>query len=109
MKSLDVDEELVNSPRRHLNRMILDHELEGYVDELTRDRIPVTVTESGRKALVELALEENQSPMEIFRERFDSLGHILKMVDCDKVEINDYFVKNPEEEFDRICSDHYQD
>jgi endopeptidase Clp ATP-binding regulatory subunit ClpX len=108
-QSLTVDEELVQFPQRILYEMILDHELDDFVEELTRDRIPVDVTDSGRDALVEGALEQKKSPMEIFRERFDSLDHILKMVDCDSVEIDDYFVNNPEEELDRICSDHYQD
>jgi endopeptidase Clp ATP-binding regulatory subunit ClpX len=109
VQSLSVDEELVDAPQRVLYRMILDQQLDEYVEELTRDRIPVTVTESGREALVEEALQQDQSPMAIFRDRFDSLGHILKMVDCNSVEIDDYFVKNPEEELDRICSDYYQD
>lgn len=107
--SFTVDEEVVESPRRVLYRTLLDDRLDEHLENVRPERVSLSVTDSGRETLLELAVDENRSPLEIFRDRFDSLEHILKMVDCESVEIDDYFVRNPEEELDRICSDHYQD
>jgi endopeptidase Clp ATP-binding regulatory subunit ClpX len=107
--SLTIDEGVVESPRRELYELLLEDDLDDHLKDLSTDGVTVTVNESGRDALLDLAVDREQSPLELFKERFDSLGHILKMVDCDRVEIDDYFVENPEEELDRICSDHYQD
>lgn len=109
LNTLTVDESMVEEPTRALYSMILDEQLDDRLDELSENGADLTVTNSGRESLLELAIEENSSPLEIFENRFDSLGHILKMVDCEEVEIDRYFVENPEEELDRICSDHYQD
>ncbi len=106
--SLTVDESIVKSPKRQLYSLLLREDLGEYLNNLSDGGVEVTVNETGREALLDLALERNTSPVQLFQKRFDSIEHILKMVDCDRVEIDDYFVRNPEEELDKICSDHYQ-
>lgn len=109
ISTLTIDEDTVRNPQRQLYSILLEDELDEHLQQFTEQGVTVSVTESGRRALLDLADEGDVTPMEVFEERFDSLGHILKMVDCDELEIDDYFVRNPEEELDRIFSDYYQD
>lgn len=106
---LTVDEEVVETPKRILYRTILNEELAAYLEDLSENDSMIEVTDSGREALIETAVREERTPIDVFADRFDSLGHILNMVDCDELKIDEYFVRNPEDELDRICSEHYQD
>lgn len=107
--TLTVDEDTVDNPKRQLYSLLLEQELDDHLQQFADQGVAINVTESGRKTLLDLADEKGVTPLEIFKDRFDSLGHILKMVDCEELEIDEYFVRNPEEELDRICSDYYQD
>ncbi|MFB6346680.1 MAG: AAA family ATPase, partial [bacterium] len=107
--SLTIEEKTVEKPKRQLYELLLEQNLNDHLEQYSDQGVAIRVTDSGQQALLDLADEQNVAPLDVFKDRFDSLGHILKMVDCEELEIDEYFVRNPEEELDRICSDYYQD
>ncbi|MFB6356631.1 MAG: AAA family ATPase [bacterium] len=105
--TLTIDKSTVEAPTHALYSSIIENELDDRLQELSSDGVPVTVNEEGREALLEHAVQEQRSPMELFEDRFAPLDYILRMVEFDEVEIDRSFVESPEEKLEEICSEHY--
>ncbi len=108
-RTLNITRDMVENPRRTLYRMQLEERLKPTIqEEFGEYGVEVTVTEDGREALLDLAGEQERSPLTLFRERFESLHHILTMIDPDTIRIDRDYVTHHEERLDQLCSEYFQ-
>lgn len=105
---LTVDRKTVEHPYRRLQEVLLDEELEDLLrEEFAEHGVDVEVTAEGRDALLELSEQRQVPALTLFRERFESLHHILNMIERDDLRIDADFIHNYDEELDRLCSEYF--
>ncbi len=108
VERLRVDRGTVEHPYRRLQEVLLDEELDDVLrEEFAEHGVDVEMTDRGREALLELADNQEVPALKLFRERFESLHHILNMIERDHLEIDDDFIHHYDEELDRLCSEYF--
>jgi len=108
VRRLHVDRETVEKPFRRLQALLMEEELEEVLrEEFAEHGVDVSITDDGRRALLDLSEQQSTAALDLFRDRFESLHHILNMIERERLEIDADFIHHYDEELDRLCSEYF--